>query len=165
MSGPGSCALVGYVQVPAVLPPAAALATTAQVSYHAGLRYGGPAGLRLPGLLVIFTARVAVTDTRSAYAVEAQRPNTAACRRALALAEASGGGGFLPLEQNTIQTIAAGQTARIVLPLRPLCAGRYTGRLYFYRNTSPYNALAGLLPFPVRGRPGVTVATFAANIP
>jgi hypothetical protein len=165
VSGPGSCALVGYVQVPAVLPPAAALATTAQVSYHAGLRYGGPAGLRLPGLLVIFTARVAVTDTRSAYAVEAQRPNTAACRRALALAEASGGGGFLPLEQNTIQTIAAGQTARIVLPLRPLCAGRYTGRLYFYRNTSPYNALAGLLPFPVRGRPGVTVATFAANIP
>jgi hypothetical protein len=52
-----------------------------------------------------------------------------------------------------------------VLPLRPLCAGRYTGRLYFYRNTSPYNALAGLLPFPVRGRPGVTVATFAANVP
>jgi len=147
-----------------VRPPAAALATAAHVSYHAGLRYGGPAGLRLPGLLVTFTARVAVNNIQSAYAVEAQRPDTAACSRALALAEASSGG-VLPLEQNTIQTITAGQTVSIVLPLRPVCAGRYTGRLSFYRVTSPYNALAGLLPSPVRGRPAVTVATFAADVP
>ena len=165
VSGPGSCALVGYVQPPVQLPTAGALATVARVSYHPRLLYGGPAALRVPGLLITFTARVAISDTRSTYAVEAQRPATAACRTAFARANGSRGG-FLPLEQNTIQTITAGQTVSIVLPLRPRCAGRYTGRLYFYRDTSPYNALAGRLPFPLRGRRrGVTVATFAVEVP
>jgi hypothetical protein len=162
VSGPRSCALVGYVQAPLQLPTRAAVATPAHVSYHARLRYGGPAGLRAPGLLITFTARVAISDTQSAYAVEAQRPNTAACRTAFARANAAGGGS-LPLEQDTIQTITAGQTVSIVLPLRPLCSGRYTGRLYFYRDTSPFNALP--LPFPVRDRRVVTVAPFAVDVP
>ncbi len=165
VSGPRSCALIGYVQALLPLPTRAALATPTHVSYHPALRYGGPARLLLPGLLVTFTARVAITNTQSAYAVQAQRPNRTACRKALALANASHRG-FIPLQQDTLQTITAGQTVSIVVPLQPLCAGRYSGRLYFYRDTSPYNTLEGLLSLPVRDQPrGVTVATFAVNVP
>jgi hypothetical protein len=163
VAGPGECALVGYVQASAALPAPAAIATQAAISYHASLRYGP---LRLPGLLVTFVARVPVADTQSNYAVTLGRPHNASCTNAFARSNASHRG-EIPLEQPTDRNIAAGQTVSLVVPLQPLCAGRYVGRLYFYRDTSPYNAVESELGVsPGTSLPtGVTVSRLAIDVP
>jgi hypothetical protein len=139
------------------LPTREAVSTPVHVTYHAALPVGilGPR----PALAITFTARVAITTTQDGYAVEARRPNTHACTRALARSDR-----FIPLEDNTQRTIAAGQTVRLVLPLQPLCAGRYSGRVYYGRG--PRFAGVPGQNFVGRDQRGtVTVADFAINVP
>jgi hypothetical protein len=154
---PGPCTAVGYVQGPLELPTREAVSTPVHVTYHAALPVGilGPR----PALAITFTARVAITTTQDGYAVEARRPNTHACTRALARSDR-----FIPLEDNTQRTIAAGQTVRLVLPLQPLCAGRYSGRVYYGRGPR-FAGVPGQNFLGRDQRATVTVADFAINVP
>jgi len=143
-SRPGSCALVGYVQAPTDLPSQALIASHARATYH------GDAGI-----VVTFKARVAVTNTQSAYGVHVVQPSTPPCTNEPGLA---------PLDTNTDATIAAGATLSLTVRLASACRGRYVGRVYFYRDTSPYEPLARLLD-PNAHPPGVTVAVFTVVVP
>jgi hypothetical protein len=155
--GPKACKDVGYVEGPVDLPAPAALATTAHVSYQPKLAVG----LLAPGpaLVVKFTARLAITTSRDAYAVQVTRPDTRSCAKAA-------NEGAIPLQGQTQRDVSTGQTVRLVLALQPDCAGRYTGRVYYSRG--PRYDLPALprLNLPGHDHPGtVTVATFAADIP
>ena len=158
LSHPNACTLIGYVQAKVKLPSPTQVKTTVHVRYAPTLHQGP---LRFPAIQVSFTASVAATNVSSGYTVQLQRPNSAACRNALATA-----GRYSPLTSTTHSTIAKGQTVRLTVPLRPLCAGRYTGHLTFYDNPSPYNQLQRDLALPTTNQPhAVTAANVAINVP
>jgi hypothetical protein len=157
-SRPGPCQAVGYAKRPLDLPTRKALATPTRVSFDSKL----PIGLLAPGpaLLVKFTARIAAATITSGYAVEAHRPSTQACTKAF-----SARGGFIPLVDNTTTAIKSGQPVTLVLALKPLCAGRYSGRLYYYRAPTYSGLLPIGLPATRAETAEVTIKHFAINVP
>jgi hypothetical protein len=157
-SHPNACTLIGYVQAEVTLPSPTQVKTTVHVLYAPAFHQGP---LRFPAIQVTFMARVAAANVSSGYTVELQRPNNAACRNALAVA-----GRYSPLTNTTETTIAKGQTVRLAIPLRPLCAGRYTGRLAYYDNPSPDNQLQRDLALPPTSQTrAVTAANVDINVP
>jgi hypothetical protein len=74
---------------------------------------------------------------------------------------------FSPPDQQTNRTIAAGQQIYFSVPLQPFSPGGYTGRVYFYRDTSPRAPLVPILApaIALQRSTGVTVGTFSVNIP
>lgn len=154
---PTECALVGYVEPHLQLPTPAAAHATVRVDYTTSL-IEDHIPLHVAAIQVTFQAPIAITTTRSFYLLALQRPATNVCDRALTRANT-----FSPLTQASDQTIRQGQTITIAAPLRPFCAGRYTGRLAYAIVTSPTSAADELTPSREPAHT-VTAATFAIEI-
>ncbi len=117
-----------------------------------------------PGLVISVRARVDAPNPFTSYNVEIQRPIVRGCF------------GRNLLLKGTDQTIRAGQTVRITIPLQPACRGTYTGRVFYYaapKGTGSTAAPLGpaylqLFMIPRRTRipqPGVTVGRFEITLP
>ena len=159
---------------------AADVATTIHASYHADVRGGesplvvtGPssaasAPLRHgpgPGLVITFTARVAIRGPLSTYDVEIHRPVVPECF----------GEGRLQSNQ-TSPTLSAGETTQFIIRLQAACHGRYSGRVFYFSIKPSFepageenliSEMSANLVKPALHLPptGITIGYFTVNIP
>jgi len=91
------------------------------------LSFNGP--LSGPALLVTFKARLAVSSEASAYVVELEPREVAGCATPA-----------LIVSQPSEQTLAAGASVELAVPLRNSCATSYTGRVFYAESTPPREA-------------------------
>ncbi|MGO9488985.1 MAG: hypothetical protein ACLQBB_08175 [Solirubrobacteraceae bacterium] len=87
---------------------------------------GTPSG---PALAISFQARLAVSNEASGYVVELQPREVAGCATPA-----------LIVSQPSEQTLAAGATVHLTVPLEDSCATSYTGRVFYAESTPPREA-------------------------
>jgi hypothetical protein len=118
-----------------------------------------------PGLVITFTARVAIRGPLATYGVEIRRPVVPECF-----------GGSVLQSNQTSPTLVAGQSTRFVVRLQAACHGFYSGRV-FYISIEPSSEPAGeeslinemsanlVEPWRHLPPPGVTAGRFTVDIP
>jgi hypothetical protein len=157
-AGPGPCGAVGYVEGPLDLPSHKQITTRVLARYESTLAVGLlPPG---PTIVVTFTSRIAITNSRYSYTVRLAPPHTRACRRTLAAA-----GGGTTLNDSTTATIKAGHTVRLLVALQPPCTGRYTGRVYLHRAPRWPPVFPGINRLGANHAANIAVTTVAIDVP
>jgi hypothetical protein len=118
-----------------------------------------------PGLVVTFTARVAIRGPLSTYGVEIHRPVVPECF------------GEGTLQNNEASpTLPAGARTRFIIRLQAACHGRYSGRVFYFQvkpSSEPAaeeNLISEMSARLVKSAlhlppPGVTVGYFTVDIP
>jgi len=151
------CQAVGYAEGPLDLPSHGELATPVRASYTPA----ATVGLLAPGptIIITFTARFAITNSRYSYTTRLTPPATRACRQAPAKTD-----GEIALQNTTRGTIRADQTVRLPIPLQPGCAGRYAVRLDLHRAPRWNLHVPGMNRLGVDHPGNVKIATFAITV-
>ncbi len=90
---------------------------------------GTPSG---PALAITFQARLAVRNEASGYVVELEPREVAGCSTPA-----------LIVSQPSEQTLAAGASVHLTVPLENSCATSYTGRVFYAESTPPREAGVG----------------------